>query len=137
MGKKQKGPAVRKKQDFANQLRKIDEECSMSRKRTDSTPKKGDKSSSSCLDASNLGSLEVAEIGENLNVNWVKPKDLPTENNYVRWQVKHSSFVHCQIRVQDMEISNELDKLSAKLDDVDEMISSVMATDPQRPAAFK
>ncbi|GFP93138.1 hypothetical protein PHJA_001458100, partial [Phtheirospermum japonicum] len=29
-----------------------------------------------------------------------------------------------------MEIANELDKLSAKLDDVDELISSTMATDP-------
>lgn len=30
-----------------------------------------------------------------------------------------------------MEIAEELDKLSAKLDDVDEMISSAMASDPQ------
>ncbi|CAA0820711.1 Unknown protein [Striga hermonthica] len=30
-----------------------------------------------------------------------------------------------------MEIEKELDKLSAKLDNVDEMISSAMATDPQ------
>ncbi|KAL3615399.1 hypothetical protein CASFOL_041060 [Castilleja foliolosa] len=29
-----------------------------------------------------------------------------------------------------LEIANELDKLSAKLDDVDELISSTMATDP-------
>jgi len=30
-----------------------------------------------------------------------------------------------------LEIAKELDRLSAKLDDVDEMISSTMATDPQ------
>lgn len=30
-----------------------------------------------------------------------------------------------------MEIARELDKLSAKLDDVDEMISSAIAADPQ------
>lgn len=30
-----------------------------------------------------------------------------------------------------LEIATELDKLSAKLDDVDEMISSAMAADPQ------
>lgn len=30
-----------------------------------------------------------------------------------------------------LEIAKELDKLSAKLDDVDEMISSAMAADPQ------
>ena len=30
-----------------------------------------------------------------------------------------------------LEIAKELDKLSAKLDDVDEMISSAMTTDPQ------
>lgn len=31
----------------------------------------------------------------------------------------------------EVEIANELDKLSAKLDDVDEMISSAIASDPQ------
>ncbi|KAJ0259228.1 Uncharacterized protein HA466_0056130 [Hirschfeldia incana] len=31
----------------------------------------------------------------------------------------------------EVEIANELDKLSAKLDDVDEMISSALASDPQ------
>ncbi|KAI8027000.1 hypothetical protein LOK49_LG02G01227 [Camellia lanceoleosa] len=31
----------------------------------------------------------------------------------------------------ELEIAKELDKLSAKLDDVDEMISSAMAADPQ------
>ena len=30
-----------------------------------------------------------------------------------------------------LEIASELDKLSAKLDDVDEMISTTMAADPQ------
>lgn len=30
-----------------------------------------------------------------------------------------------------LEIAKELDKLSAKLDDVDEMISSAMAADPE------
>lgn len=33
--------------------------------------------------------------------------------------------------LDELEIANELDKLSAKLDDVDEMISSAMAADPQ------
>ncbi|CAI9786078.1 unnamed protein product [Fraxinus pennsylvanica] len=33
--------------------------------------------------------------------------------------------------LNEMEIANELDKLSAKLDNVDEMISSAMAADPQ------
>uniref|UniRef100_A0A7N0TQY7 Uncharacterized protein n=1 Tax=Kalanchoe fedtschenkoi TaxID=63787 RepID=A0A7N0TQY7_KALFE len=33
--------------------------------------------------------------------------------------------------LDELEIANELDKLSAKLDDVDEMISSAMASDPQ------
>ncbi|XP_059651783.1 uncharacterized protein LOC132299277 [Cornus florida] len=33
--------------------------------------------------------------------------------------------------LNEMEIAKELDKLSAKLDDVDEMISSAMAADPQ------
>ncbi|KAL6514989.1 hypothetical protein OROGR_020568 [Orobanche gracilis] len=33
--------------------------------------------------------------------------------------------------LNEMEIANELDKLSAKLDDVDELISTTMATDPQ------
>ncbi|XP_073271400.1 uncharacterized protein [Primulina huaijiensis] len=33
--------------------------------------------------------------------------------------------------LNEMEIAEELDKLSAKLDDVDEMISSAMASDPQ------
>ncbi|KAG8363552.1 hypothetical protein BUALT_Bualt19G0034400 [Buddleja alternifolia] len=32
--------------------------------------------------------------------------------------------------LNEMEIANELDKLSAKLDDVDELISSTMASDP-------
>ncbi|CAN6679496.1 unnamed protein product [Malus baccata var. baccata] len=31
----------------------------------------------------------------------------------------------------ELEIANELDKLSTQLDDVDEMISSAMAADPQ------
>ena len=31
----------------------------------------------------------------------------------------------------EVEIANELDKLSAKIDDVDEMISSALASDPQ------
>lgn len=33
--------------------------------------------------------------------------------------------------LDELEIAKELDKLSAKLDDVDEMISSAMTTDPQ------
>lgn len=33
--------------------------------------------------------------------------------------------------LDELEIAKELDKLSAKLDDVDEMISSAMAADPQ------
>ncbi|KAL1191411.1 hypothetical protein V5N11_030685 [Cardamine amara subsp. amara] len=33
--------------------------------------------------------------------------------------------------LNDVEIAKELDKLSAKLDDVDEMISSAIASDPQ------
>ncbi|BBG96290.1 hypothetical protein Prudu_005051 [Prunus dulcis] len=33
--------------------------------------------------------------------------------------------------LDELEIAKELDKLSAKLDDVDEMISSAMASDPQ------
>ncbi|XP_043690840.1 uncharacterized protein LOC122641619 [Telopea speciosissima] len=33
--------------------------------------------------------------------------------------------------LDELEIAKELDKLSAKLDDVDEMISSTMASDPQ------
>ncbi|XP_043691058.1 uncharacterized protein LOC122641820 [Telopea speciosissima] len=33
--------------------------------------------------------------------------------------------------LDELEIAKELDKLSAKLDDVDEMISSTMALDPQ------
>ncbi|KAL6964800.1 hypothetical protein U1Q18_035855 [Sarracenia purpurea var. burkii] len=33
--------------------------------------------------------------------------------------------------LNEVEIAKELDKLSAKLDDVDEMISSAMAADPQ------
>ncbi|GAV77612.1 hypothetical protein CFOL_v3_21083 [Cephalotus follicularis] len=33
--------------------------------------------------------------------------------------------------LDELEIARELDKLSAKLDDVDEMISSAMAADPQ------
>ncbi|KAE9584926.1 hypothetical protein Lalb_Chr25g0283591 [Lupinus albus] len=33
--------------------------------------------------------------------------------------------------LNELEIAKELDKLSAKLDDVDEMISSTMAEDPQ------
>ncbi|XP_065869623.1 uncharacterized protein [Euphorbia lathyris] len=33
--------------------------------------------------------------------------------------------------LDELEIARELDKLSAKLDDVDEMISSAMASDPQ------
>ncbi|KAK4416165.1 hypothetical protein Salat_2723900 [Sesamum alatum] len=33
--------------------------------------------------------------------------------------------------LNEMEIAKELDKLSAKLDDVDELISSTMAEDPQ------
>ncbi|KAL6557456.1 hypothetical protein OROMI_017806 [Orobanche minor] len=33
--------------------------------------------------------------------------------------------------LNEMEIANELDKLSAKLDDVDELISTTMALDPQ------
>ncbi|EYU23249.1 hypothetical protein ABFS83_14G159300 [Erythranthe nasuta] len=33
--------------------------------------------------------------------------------------------------MNEMEIAKELDKLSAKLDDVDELISSTMAEDPQ------
>ncbi|KAF8396057.1 hypothetical protein HHK36_017669 [Tetracentron sinense] len=33
--------------------------------------------------------------------------------------------------IDELEIAKELDKLSAKLDDVDEMISSAMAADPQ------
>lgn len=37
-------------------------------------------------------------------------------------------FVHFNWQ---LEIARELDKLSAKLDDVDEMISSAMAADPQ------
>ncbi|KAM1029989.1 hypothetical protein ACFX13_034622 [Malus domestica] len=32
--------------------------------------------------------------------------------------------------LDELEIAKDLDKLSAKLDDVDEMISSAMATDP-------
>ncbi|KAI4333206.1 hypothetical protein L6164_018043 [Bauhinia variegata] len=34
-------------------------------------------------------------------------------------------------QLDELEIAKELDKLSAKLDDVDEMISSTMAADPQ------
>ncbi|GMH27283.1 hypothetical protein Nepgr_029126 [Nepenthes gracilis] len=34
-------------------------------------------------------------------------------------------------QLDEMEIARELDQLSAKLDDVDEMISSTMAADPQ------
>ncbi|CAL0326306.1 unnamed protein product [Lupinus luteus] len=34
-------------------------------------------------------------------------------------------------QLNEVEIAKELDKLSAKLDDVDEMISSTMAADPQ------
>lgn len=34
-------------------------------------------------------------------------------------------------KLDELEIATELDKLSAKLDDVDEMISSAMAADPQ------
>ncbi|KAL1349239.1 hypothetical protein HN51_025752 [Arachis hypogaea] len=34
-------------------------------------------------------------------------------------------------QLNELEIARELDKLSAKLDDVDEMISSTMAEDPQ------
>ncbi|KAJ7949085.1 Ecotropic viral integration site protein [Quillaja saponaria] len=34
-------------------------------------------------------------------------------------------------QLDQLEIAKELDKLSAKLDDVDEMISSAMAADPQ------
>ncbi|XP_077246953.1 ecotropic viral integration site protein isoform X2 [Tasmannia lanceolata] len=34
-------------------------------------------------------------------------------------------------QLDELEIAKELDKLSAKLDDVDEMISSAMASDPQ------
>ncbi|KAI3739522.1 hypothetical protein L2E82_29929 [Cichorium intybus] len=33
--------------------------------------------------------------------------------------------------LDELELASELDKLSAKLDDVDEMISSAMAADPQ------
>ncbi|XP_010508304.1 PREDICTED: uncharacterized protein LOC104784900 [Camelina sativa] len=33
--------------------------------------------------------------------------------------------------LNEVDIANELDKLSAKLDDVDEMISSAIASDPQ------
>ncbi|KAK6143110.1 hypothetical protein DH2020_023458 [Rehmannia glutinosa] len=33
-------------------------------------------------------------------------------------------------QLNEMEIAKELDKLSAKLDDVDELISSTMSTDP-------
>lgn len=33
--------------------------------------------------------------------------------------------------MEQLEIAKELDKLSAKLDDVEEMISSAMTTDPQ------
>ncbi|CAH9085495.1 unnamed protein product [Cuscuta epithymum] len=33
--------------------------------------------------------------------------------------------------LDEMEIANELDKLSSKLKDVDDMVSSAMATDPQ------
>ncbi|KAK7323903.1 hypothetical protein VNO77_27405 [Canavalia gladiata] len=33
--------------------------------------------------------------------------------------------------LNELEIANELDKLSAKLDDLDEMVSSAMAADPQ------
>lgn len=33
--------------------------------------------------------------------------------------------------LDELEIAKELDKLSAKLDDVDEMISSTMAEDPE------
>lgn len=43
---------------------------------------------------------------------------------------KHSNVFACILYVQ-LEIAKELDKLSAKLDDVDEMISSAMASDPQ------
>ncbi|CAK8532184.1 unnamed protein product [Lathyrus sativus] len=34
-------------------------------------------------------------------------------------------------QLDELEIAKELDRLSAKLDDVDEMISSTMASDPQ------
>ncbi|XAR54307.1 hypothetical protein NMG60_11029373 [Bertholletia excelsa] len=37
----------------------------------------------------------------------------------------------CPKNLDELEIAKELDKLSAKLDDVDEMISSAMADDPQ------
>lgn len=43
---------------------------------------------------------------------------------------KHLKVFVCIPSVQ-LEIAKELDKLSAKLDDVDEMISSAMAADPQ------
>ncbi|XP_027341175.1 uncharacterized protein LOC113854413 [Abrus precatorius] len=42
-------------------------------------------------------------------------------------KVPSSSTQH----LNELEIAKELDKLSAKLDDVDEMISSAMAADPQ------
>lgn len=37
----------------------------------------------------------------------------------------------CLLQSLQIDIAKELDKLSAKLDDVDGMISSVMAADPQ------
>jgi hypothetical protein len=42
-------------------------------------------------------------------------------------------FSYCKFKswIMQLEIARELDKLSEKLDDVDEMISSAMAADPQ------
>ena len=45
--------------------------------------------------------------------------------------IKHLKNVFVYIPYVQLEIAKELDKLSAKLDDVDEMISSAMASDPQ------
>jgi hypothetical protein len=56
-------------------------------------------------------------------------------DNIIYWYFSAfgSHFTHCsplQICTQ-LEIAAELDRLSAKLDDVDKMISSAMADDPQ------